>query len=205
MNFLRLAQEEAELFNSAIVRSEHLLLAIMRTELSFCGKAFRTLGIDEDIVRKLAKTLKNEEDGQTIEPEGDGVFLNQVTLRILRTARMYALDYGPPTITAEHLLMSMLDQEKCFAIQILSEVGIEGGRLKAALLERLNSKKESLRKHMKPHMKCSALREELHLMRSWKEEAKMKGRPDVSTFAEALIQEIEVQIDALMKPRQESA
>lgn len=118
---LRLSREEAARLGSAVIGSEHLLLALLRdTE----GNAMRVLRSLNVTVSDLRKSLEGKaRKGLAAAQSKNGTPLEKDAERTLKDTYREAVSLKSDYIDTEHVLLSLLKDETSVAAQVLTSFG----------------------------------------------------------------------------------
>ena len=117
---LSLAHEEAERLQHTQIRTEHLLLGLMREEGGVAGRVLRDLGLSVNRVDELVTQLGVMGDHT---PAGN-LDLAPDTKKVLELAFDEARRMGHHYIGTEHLLLGLVRQQDGVAIDVLKRLGV---------------------------------------------------------------------------------
>ncbi|MDR2714401.1 MAG: ATP-dependent Clp protease ATP-binding subunit [Coriobacteriales bacterium] len=131
---LAFAQEEARALKQSNVGTEHLLLGLLRERDGLAVQALNNLDIDYDGMLKQVKKLI---EGADVAPTGHLTFTPRVK-RVLELALRETMQLGQNYISTEHLLLGIVREGNGVAIQALSEIGIDGQMVRAAVIDLLH-------------------------------------------------------------------
>jgi ATP-dependent Clp protease ATP-binding subunit ClpC len=113
-----LARSEAVRFGSTTIESEHLLLGLIRTDLT--GRFLRNHSFFENIRKEIeGRTPIREKVSTSID-----LPLSNECKRILAYAADEAERLNHRHIGTEHVLLGILREEKCVAAEILQQIGL---------------------------------------------------------------------------------
>lgn len=119
------ARYEASQYGSPYIETEHLLLGLLREDRKLAMRLLSTEGAIESIRQKIEQQINIRERFST----SVEVPLSAECKRILNFAGEEADRLGHKYVGAEHLLLGMLRENKCFASLILNERGFNLGLL----------------------------------------------------------------------------
>ena len=103
------------------IGTEHLLLGLAQTADSISKKALELQGAsDESIEAKIIEVVEPEQGAVPGKPQG----YTPRTKRILEQAAMEAQRMHASYIGTEHMLISILKEADCLAVQILADLGV---------------------------------------------------------------------------------
>jgi ATP-dependent Clp protease ATP-binding subunit ClpC len=112
------ARYEASQFGSPYIESEHLLLGIIREDKALANRFLRS-GVASIRKQVESQTPAREKTSTSVD-----LPLSNESTRVLAYAAEEAERLADKHIGAEHLLLGLLREEKCFAAQILTERGV---------------------------------------------------------------------------------
>ena len=130
---LRFAKEEAFKFGVSTVGTEMILLGIIIESYGAGAKTLSKLGITlHDAKSEVSKIIKN----------GDKDYDNDMTFsrrakKVLEIAWEYAQKRNKTAINSEDLLMGIVSQKSCVAMQVLMNLGADIIELKQGILNEL--------------------------------------------------------------------
>ena len=131
---LRFAKEEAYKFGVSTVGTEMILLGIIIESYGAGARTLSKLGITlHDAKSEVSKIIKN----------GDRDFDNDMTFsrrakKVLEIAWEHAQKRNKTAINSEDLLMGIVSQKSCVAMQVLMTLGADVIELKQGILNELN-------------------------------------------------------------------
>ena len=131
---LAFAQEEARALKQTNVGTEHLLLGLMREREGLASQALGSLNITYEAVLAQVKGLIEVLDAA---PTGHLSFTPRVK-RVLELALRETMQLGQNYISTEHLLLGIVREGNGVAIQALSQMGIDGQMVRAAVIDLLH-------------------------------------------------------------------
>ena len=123
------ARYEASQFGSPYIETEHLLLGVLREDKALTNRFLRSHASVESIRRQIEDhTIAREKMSTSVD-----LPLSNESRRVLAYAAEEAERLANPHIGAEHLLLGLLREEKCFAAQILMERGLRLDQIREEL------------------------------------------------------------------------
>lgn len=128
---LMAAEGEARSLGHDNVRSEHLLLGVLDVdERAVSGKALEAIGLPiEDVRRKMSERLV---DGATV---SRGPLSHSRTAKnVLALAHHSAHQLGQAAVDSYHLLLGIVNARQDPAAQVLIDLGVNPGRLRAMVI-----------------------------------------------------------------------
>ncbi|MDQ7911333.1 ATP-dependent Clp protease ATP-binding subunit, partial [Phytohabitans sp. ZYX-F-186] len=127
------AEQEARSLNHPRIGTEHLLLGLLAEREEAAGQVLRSAGLSTKALRQAVAELV----GHLPEaPSGDAAFTPRAT-RVLELAFHEALDLGHDHIGTEHLLLGLIREGRCTAVQLLLVLGADPTWIRAQLLRLL--------------------------------------------------------------------
>src|ERR1700722_7205533 len=115
------ARYEASQFGSPYIETEHLLLGILREDKALTNRFLRSHASVESIFKQIQEhTVIREKVSTSVD-----LPLSNESKRVLAYAAEESDRLGHKVIGAEHLLLGLLREEKCFAAAILLERGLK--------------------------------------------------------------------------------
>ena len=126
-NTIIFAQEEMMRFHDRQIRTQHLLLGILRQPKSVGGSILQNFGVTYDNASLIAKDFKVlNKDSDVVNPKDNkGPLLSSFAQKAVEVAARSALDFGHPLVDSEHLLYALLRQKETGAIHILESLMIK--------------------------------------------------------------------------------
>jgi Clp amino terminal domain, pathogenicity island component len=114
------AHYEASQFGSQFIETEHLLLGLLREDKGLANRFLRSHAAVESIRKQIeAHTAPGEKVSTSVD-----LPLSQDCKRVLAYGAEEATRANHGHIGAEHLLLGLLRERKCFAAQLLGEQGL---------------------------------------------------------------------------------
>jgi ATP-dependent Clp protease ATP-binding subunit ClpC len=115
------ARYEASQFGSPFIETEHLLLGLLREDKALTNRFLRSHASGEAIRKQIeAHTTIREKVATSVD-----LPLSNDSKRVLAYAAEEAERLSHKHIGTEHLLLGLLREEKCFAWQILKDIGVK--------------------------------------------------------------------------------
>jgi len=115
------ARYEASQFGSPYIETEHLLLGLLREDKALTNRFLRSHASVESIRKQIeAHTTIREKVSTSVD-----LPLSNECKRVLAYAAEEAERLGHKHIGSEPLLLGLLREEKCFAWQILKDIGVK--------------------------------------------------------------------------------
>jgi ATP-dependent Clp protease ATP-binding subunit ClpC len=132
---LVLAQEEARNLEQPYVGTEHLLLGLIREGEGIAAQALHRLDVTYDEVVNQIREI-TEQDA----PAAAGhIPFTPRAKRVLEGALRETLQLGQNYISTEHLLLGIVREGNGVAMQVLTNMGIDGTQVREAVAELINS------------------------------------------------------------------
>jgi ATP-dependent Clp protease ATP-binding subunit ClpC len=113
------AREEASQFGSPHVETEHLLMGLVREDKVLVKRFLPS----DAAVESIRKQIENHLTIREKVPTSVDLPLSRECVRVLEYAAEEAERLNHKHIGAEHLLLGLLREEKCYAAEILQERG----------------------------------------------------------------------------------
>lgn len=130
-NTLILAQEEMRRLGEFKVKTQHLLLGVLRQPKCTGSLILRDFGITYDSAFRMAETLVQHTDPSD-HKDGQNLF-SLFTQRVIEHAAQTTLDYGHPMVDSEHVLYALLSQKESGAIHIIEQLLVHPQDIKERL------------------------------------------------------------------------
>ena len=134
-----LAQEEARMLNHNYIGTEHILLGLIHEGEGVAAKALESLGISLEAVRAQVEEIIGH-GGQA--PSGHIPFTPRAKkgfeLALREAARL------GQHIGTGHLLLGLIGQADCVAVQVLGELGVDLVAFRARVIAETESRPEGL-------------------------------------------------------------
>ena len=128
---LNLALEAARQFGHGYIGTEHLLLGLLRADGGVSSKVLRDAGLtDEFVVERIKENV-----GVGVPSDVSGQDMTPRLKRILERSFVEARRTGNYIIGTEHILMSLLEEPNCQAVEIIESAGIDIRSLYSDVIE----------------------------------------------------------------------
>ncbi len=125
------ARYEASQFGSPYIETEHLLLGLLRADKALSNRFLRSHASVESIRKQIADhTMPGDKVSTSVD-----LPLSNESKRVLAYAAEEAERLGNNHIGTEHLLLGLLQEEKCFAAEILAERGLRLAQIREQLAQ----------------------------------------------------------------------
>ncbi len=130
---LRFAKEEALKIGTSVVGSEMILLGIIIESYGVGARTLAKLGITlQDVRNEVSKIIENGDRDY----ESDIGFSKRAK-KVLEIAWEFAQKYNKTAINSEDLLMGIVSQKSCVAMQVLINLGADMVEIKQGILNEL--------------------------------------------------------------------
>jgi ATP-dependent Clp protease ATP-binding subunit ClpA len=131
---IELAIDEARNLGHRHVRTEHLLLGLVREGEGIASGMLESLGVSYQNVRRELMRMLSQPYAESAEPRrGPFDRFNAGAKRVLALAQDEALRFNHNYIGAEHLLLGLIRQQESIAGAVLRRLGVELERARTAL------------------------------------------------------------------------
>ena len=128
---LTLSLEAARQFGHGYIGTEHLLLGLLRADGGVSSKVLLDAGLtDEFVVERIKENV-----GVGVPSDVSGQDMTPRMKRILERSFVEARRTGNYIIGTEHILMALLEEPNCQAVEIIESAGIDVRSLYASVLE----------------------------------------------------------------------
>ena len=133
---LAMAREETERLNHDSVGTEHVLLGLVRLNEGSAIAALRGMGTDPGAIRQLIEhtVARGPESAHARGP--DRPYTSRAK-KVLELSMTEARELHDAYVGTEHVLLGLLREEKGIAAQVLTEMGLTLGAVRAEIV-RLN-------------------------------------------------------------------
>ncbi len=135
-----LAQEEARLLNHNYIGTEHLLAGLAREKLGAGARALTSVGVTLDAVRGQIE----DRIGRGQQPPSGHIPFTPRAKKCLELALREAVTLGHDAISTGHLLLGLLGEDDCAAVQMLGQLGVDLGQLRAQVITEIEGHPEGL-------------------------------------------------------------
>ena len=126
---LRLAQENAARLGHSYVGSEHLLLGLASQEYSAAARSLQSSGVDSRSLRSAISQLV----GTGVPARSLHQGLTPKCCLAIQQAAAASRRLGQNTVSAEHLLLGLLQDRECAACRLMAEQGADLDQLSQGL------------------------------------------------------------------------
>jgi len=134
---LQMAREEAARLHHEYVRTEHILLGLIREGEGVAAAVLTNLNVDlEEIQQKIEETVKK---GKAAAAAGPDLPYTSRAKKVLELAMSEARELNHSYVGTEHLLLGLLREEKGIAAQVLTDAGVNLEQARAETLRLLGS------------------------------------------------------------------
>ncbi|MDO4503399.1 MAG: ATP-dependent Clp protease ATP-binding subunit [Coriobacteriia bacterium] len=127
---LMLAQEEARKLRQSQVGTECLLLGLIQEKDGFAAQALDRLNVKYDAVVDAIKSTVAVNEGADVP---DHIGFSARAKRVLENALREAMQMGQSYISTEHLLLGIVREDDCTALEVLGRMGVTADSLRASL------------------------------------------------------------------------
>lgn len=126
---IQLANQEAQSFNHKFIGAEHILIGLAEGGTGVAETVLKNLGLDLRIIRiEVEKSFKSR-------PDAVGLLRQN---KVIEYATEESQSLRNNYIGTEHLLLGLFREPECIAVQILKNLGIQEGNVRAEI-QRLHS------------------------------------------------------------------
>ncbi|MGI5831315.1 MAG: ATP-dependent Clp protease ATP-binding subunit [Thermoguttaceae bacterium] len=137
---MQLANQEAQRFNHEYIGTEHLLLGLIKEGSGVAATVLNELGVDLRKIRiEIEKLVRNGPDLAMMGHRPQTPRAKKVIEFAIDEARAL----GQVHIGTEHLLLGLLREQEGVAAQVLMNIGLKLGDVRAAIMSRLDDGEES--------------------------------------------------------------
>jgi enamine deaminase RidA (YjgF/YER057c/UK114 family) len=119
-----LARFEASQLGSPHIETEHLLLGLLQEDKALTNRFLRSDGPSHGSVESIRKQIEGHRTIREKVPASVDLPLANECMRVLAYAAEEAERLAHKHIGTEHLLLGLLREEKCFAAEILTQLGL---------------------------------------------------------------------------------
>ena len=127
------AQSEAKKLGHEYIGTEHILLGLLSVQTGIAPRALASMGVTLDKAREHIQ-------GGRIPPEGfptDNPYYSPTAKHIMEATVGIALSLRKNYIDTEHILLSMLNDRECAAMQVIAALGVDPAQLRERVLSLL--------------------------------------------------------------------
>jgi len=145
------AQNAAIALGTGYIGTEHLLLGLLRAKESVSAKALEIQNVTEETAEKriIEILTKSEALHKAKEPQG----YTPRTKRIFEMSASEAQRLGTSYIGTEHLLIALLRESDCLAVQILASMGVNPQKVYEDILTMLGENDPNAREAIQANKK----------------------------------------------------
>ena len=133
-----LAQDEARQLNHNYIGTEHLLAGLRRENLGVAARALESAGITMDAVRAEIEKLI----GRGLQAPSGHIPFTPRAKKCLELSLREALNLGHNHIGTGHLLLGLISNDDCVAVQVLGGLGTDLGQLRARVIREIEDHPE---------------------------------------------------------------
>jgi hypothetical protein len=134
---LRLAPEEARSFNHDFVGTEHILLALIRSDSKALVNVMKKLGIRNEIVRREIERVVSTGAMAVPAPE---IPYTPRARKSLKLAGEEARKLNQAQVRAEHIFLGLLGEGSGVAAVVLRNLGVRVETARAEILKEMNAR-----------------------------------------------------------------
>lgn len=133
---MALASEEASLLEHSSVRTEHILLGLVRETEGIGGRVLRSLGIVLEPLRRKVQVAARRRDPASLEPSA----AKDQIQAVLTQALQEAFDLGHSFIGTEHILLALVaeNERESVAVQVIVDLGTNREQVRARVARALS-------------------------------------------------------------------
>ncbi|MGM0568125.1 MAG: ATP-dependent Clp protease ATP-binding subunit [Elusimicrobiota bacterium] len=129
-----LAQKESKKLNHDYVGTEHILLGLFSLGDGVAAEALKTLGVDNQKLRKKIIDIVGEGDNILLSGERP---MTPRAKRVLSLAVKEANELGHNFVGTEHILLGLIREEEGIANRVLAEAGLSREKVRKAVINLL--------------------------------------------------------------------
>ncbi|MBR4881807.1 MAG: ATP-dependent Clp protease ATP-binding subunit [Clostridia bacterium] len=122
------------------IGSEHLLMGIVNEADSAAAKLLSEQSVGFDTVNKLMSQISETGGTSSVTPND----MTPRTKRIIENSSYEAMRHGQSYIGTEHLLLSLINESDCVAVQMLKTLGVDTNRLHREILAFLGTELDDI-------------------------------------------------------------
>jgi ATP-dependent Clp protease ATP-binding subunit ClpC len=148
-----LAQEEARQLNHDHIGSEHVLAGLLREQRGAAAQVLETSGVTLEAVREQILALA----GPGQEPPREHIPFTPRAKKGFELALREAARRGRHIGTG-HLLLGLIEQDDCVAVQVLGALGVNLQAFRARVIAETESRPEGLEHSPPPRLRVRAQR-----------------------------------------------
>jgi ATP-dependent Clp protease ATP-binding subunit ClpC len=133
-----LAQEEAIQLNHNYIGTEHILLGLVHEGIGVTGKALESAGIGLEGVRQQVEKIL----GPGLQAPSGHIPFTPRAKTVFELSLGEAVRLGDSHVSTGHLLLGLIREGECVAVQVLVRLGADLNRVRQQVLSGLQSKPE---------------------------------------------------------------
>jgi ATP-dependent Clp protease ATP-binding subunit ClpC len=130
------AHQEAQRMGHRYIGTEHLLLGLLREGTGTAATALQRLGVDANRARLEVEKLVRA-SGELLGTGKQVAFTPRAQKVVFERAYEEAKRQGQNYVRTEHILLAMLEEEDCVAVQVLLNLGVEPEEVRECAMELL--------------------------------------------------------------------
>lgn len=137
------AVEEARHLNHDYVGTEHLLLGLVKEDNDITVKVLKAMDVKPAHVTRTLARVMSKKAGRREGKRVSQPALTPSTKRVIQAAVDEARNMGHHYINPGHLLLGLLDQGECIAVQVLEKLGMDPKQVRTAAVRHLLEAEET--------------------------------------------------------------
>ncbi len=137
------AVEEARHLNHDYVGTEHLLLGLVKEDNDITVKVLKAMDVKPAHVTRTLARVMSKKAGRREGKRVSQPALTPSTKRVIQSAVDEARNMGHHYINPGHLLLGLLDQGECIAVQVLEKLGMDPKQVRTAAVRHLLEAEET--------------------------------------------------------------
>ena len=137
------AVEEARHLNHDYVGTEHLLLGLVKEDDGITVKVLKAMDVKPTHVTRTLARVMSKREGRREGKRVSQPALTPSTKRVIQAAVDEARNMGHHYINPGHLLLGLLDQGECIAVQVLEKLGMDPKQVRTAAVRHLLEAEET--------------------------------------------------------------
>jgi len=132
------AQEEAILLNHNYIGTEHILLGLVHEGEGVAAKTLKSAGISLESVRQQVENML----GQGLKSPSGHIPFTPRAKTVFELSVREAVQLGDSHVGAGHILLGLMREGECVAVQILIRLGADLSRVREQVLSGLQAEPE---------------------------------------------------------------